>query len=197
MRIRRVLFGDSQSSGIKGVKGADTWVEKGLSLRGYQVRFVGAPGIGFVAETTQSANYPDAISTGQVVLPYGSPALVVLQGGGNDAARGATEVQIKANVERLLRQLRASYPSSDILMIGTLGRGLSIKSDPRAQVDAVLAEVARSNGIPFISPRDWITKYKVGNKMLDGVHLSASGHQELSQVLAAELTKLGLQAPAR
>lgn len=192
-----VLFGDSQSSGMGGVKSADTWVEKALSSRGYHVRFVGAPGTGFVAKTTQSTNYPDAISTGRVVLPYGSPALLVLQGGGNDAAQGATDAQITANVERLLRELRASYPSCTILMIGTLGRGLPAKSDRRVQVDAVLAKIAMSNGVSFISPRDWITKYKVGNKMLDGVHLSTSGHQVLSTVLAGELTKLGLQAPVR
>lgn len=191
-----VLFGDSQAGGAKGVRPADTWVERGLAARGYKVRFVGAGGTGFVASTVKDANYPDAVTSGRLTLPYGKPALVVFQGGGNDAAQGATDAQITANAERLLRELKASYPTSEFLIIGTLGRGGAASGDRRGQVDSVLAGFAKGNGIQFISPRDWLTRYGVGNKMADGVHLTAAGHEELSKALASELKSLGLQAPA-
>ena len=192
-----VLFGDSQSAGAQGVQAAQTWVEMGLSSQGYKVNFMGHGGIGFVAKTSTAANYPEALESGKVTVPFGNPALVVVQGGGNDAGSGATDAQIVANAERLLRELKASYPTSEFLMIGTLGRGGAASGGRRGQVDSVLAGFAKGNGILFISPRDWLTRYGVSKKMADGVHLTASGHQELAKVLASELKTLRLQAPAR
>ncbi|MDO5754139.1 MAG: hypothetical protein Q4P21_13880, partial [Arthrobacter sp.] len=52
-----VLIGDSQSSGMRGVKGVHTWVEAGLAARGYKVRFLGAPGTGYVASSKAGVNY--------------------------------------------------------------------------------------------------------------------------------------------
>ncbi|AIY01309.1 hypothetical protein ART_1710 [Arthrobacter sp. PAMC 25486] len=189
-----VLMGDSQSAGAAGTDGAHTWVAAGLAARGYKVDFVGAPGTGFVAGTTFHANYPDAVESGAVMLPYGNPALVVVQGGGNDAAQGASDAQIMDNAERLLRDLKASYPRSDFLFIGTLSSGAAA-GGRRVQVDALLAGIAQRNGIRFISAGDWITRYGLADKMADGVHLNASGHEVLTKVLTAKLGDLKLVAP--
>ena len=189
-----VLFGDSQSSGAAGVAGADTWVQSALADRGYNVDFKGAAGTGFVAGTDFASNYPDAVESGRVVLPYGKPALVVVQGGGNDAAHGATDAQILDNAERLLRDLKASYPASGFLFIGTLTWGAR-SADRRVQVNELLAGFARRNGVAFISPEGWIARYGVGDSMADNVHLAAGGHQVLSRVLAGTLAGLGLAAP--
>ncbi|MGO2539695.1 MAG: SGNH/GDSL hydrolase family protein [Specibacter sp.] len=189
-----VLFGDSQSAGAKGVSASDTWVEKGLAARGYQVNFVGAQGIGYVTKTSLSANYPDSVESGAVVLPYGNPALVVVQGGGNDAARGASDAEILAHAARLLRDLKASYPTSKYLFIGTLASGTP--GGRRTQVDALLAGFAKHNGAMFVSAGDWLTRYGVANQMADGVHLTAGGHEVLAKVLAAKLAALQLEAPS-
>ncbi|MHA7175505.1 SGNH/GDSL hydrolase family protein [Arthrobacter sp. Sr24] len=189
-----VLIGDSQSSGAAGVTSAQTWVVHGLAERGYTVDFVGGGGTGFTAASERRGNYPDALDSGQMLLPYGDPALVVIQGGGNDAARGASDAQILANADRLLRQLKASYPQAEFLLIGTLARG-GRDGGRRTQVDTLLAGFAKSNGVPFISTGDWITRYGVGNKMTDGVHLTASGHSALSRVLADRLKTMKLQGP--
>lgn len=191
-----VLIGDSQSSGAAGIKSAQTWVVHGLAERGYTVDFVGGGGTGFTAASGRRGNYLDALDSGQMILPYGDPALVVVQGGGNDAARGASDAQILANADRLLRELKASYPQAKFLLIGTLARG-GRDGGRRTHVDTLLAGFAKRNGVPFISTGDWITRYGVGNKMADGVHLTASGHGVLSRVLADRLKAMKLQGPVR
>ncbi|MFQ4147164.1 SGNH/GDSL hydrolase family protein [Arthrobacter sp. LAPM80] len=190
-----VLFGDSQSAGAAGIKAPDTWVEKGIAASGYKVHFLGAGGIGFVARNGKYLNYLDALTSGQVVLPYGNPALVVVQGGGNDAGRGATNAQILSNAADLLRELKASYPVSDFLFIGTLARATAAGGGRRSEVDAVLAGFAKDNGIPFISAGDWLTGYSLTRKMADGVHLTKAGHKELAVVLAGKIKALGLVGP--
>ena len=191
-----VLMGDSQSTGAAGIDSAHTWVAAGLAARGYKVAVVGAPGTGFVAGTHLHANYPEAVESGAVTLPYGNPALVVVQGGGNDAAQGATDAQIEHNAQRLLRDLKSSYPSSEFLFIGTLSAGAAA-GGRREQVDALLAEFARRNGARFISAADWITRYGLEHKMADGVHLNAKGHAVLTGILAGKLKDMGLAAPGR
>lgn len=191
-----VLFGDSQSAGGQGVATGDTWVARGLAAQGYTVRFVGAGGIGFTARTAQSGNYVDSLVSGQIKLPYGNPALVVVQGGGNDAGTGASDAAILANAERLLRELKASYPTSKYLFIGTLARGTP-ESARRTAVDALVGGFAQRNGASFIGAGDWLTRYGVANKMADGVHMNAAGHQDLGRVLATQLERRGLRAPAR
>lgn len=191
-----VLIGDSQSSGAAGVKSEQSWVVRGLAERGYTVDFVGGGGTGFTAASGIRGNYLDALDSGQMLLPYGTPALVVIQGGGNDAARGASDAQILANAEQLLRELKASYPQANFLLIGTLARG-GKDGGRRTQVDTLLAGFAKRNGVPFVSTGDWITRYGVGNKMADGVHLTADGHGTLSKVLSARLKDMNLQGPAR
>lgn len=191
-----VVFGDSQAAGAQGVPASGTWVTRGLAAQGYRVRFVGAGGIGYTARTAQSGNYVDSLLSGQITLPYGNPALVVVQGGGNDATTGASDAAILANAERLLRELKASYPAASYLVIGTLARGTR-ESPRRTAVDALLAGFAQRNGVAFIGAGDWLSRYGLGNKMADGVHLNANGHQELAKALATRLNQLGLHAPAR
>lgn len=190
-----VLIGDSQASGARGVKGSDTWVQSGLAARGYTVVFLGAGGTGYVARTARAENYPDGVESGHVVLPYGNPALVVVQGGGNDASRGIPDDQILANAGRLLHDLKASYPESKFLFIGTLARG-GEAGGRRTQVDSLLAGFAKAHEIPFVSAGDWLSKYGAVHEMADGVHLTAAGHKNLANVLAGKLADLGLEAPA-
>jgi len=83
------------------------------------------------------------------------------------------------------------------VMIGTLAKGADNGGGRRTQVDALLGGFAAKNSIPFISAGNWITRYGLANKMADGVHLTAAGHQVLSGVLATELDKLGIKAPAQ
>jgi len=191
-----VLIGDSQSGGASGVKASDTWVGLGLAARGYKVSMIAVGGTGFVSNTSAWPNYPDAVESGKAVLPFGNPALVVVQGGGNDASRGVPDAEILTNAARLLKDLKVTYPRSKILFIGTLAKGSADGGGRRTQVDTLLAGFAHSNGLNFVSAGDWVTRYGVSGKMADGVHLTGEGHKVLAGVLSDKLKSMGLNGPA-
>lgn len=192
-----VLIGDSQSEGAAGVVTKNTWTTSALANLGYDVDFCGRGGTGFVAANGKIGSYPDALENGNWYLPYGQVPLVVIQGGGNDAARGATNTQIMANAARLLKDLRQTYPDSQFVMIGTLAKGADYGGGRRSQVDALLGTFAAENGIPFVSVGDWITRYGLSDKLVDGVHLTAAGHKVLTDVLSRQLTALGVTPPTK
>lgn len=187
MQQTAVLIGDSQS------EPADGWPRLGLAAAGYKVHFCGLSGTGFVVANGRTGNYLDALLRGDWNLPYGAPALVVIQGGGNDAARGATDEQIVDNAERLIDILEDRYPEADFAMIGTLARGAGHGGGRRSQVDALLGTVAASHEIPFIGVGDWLTKYNLTGNLADAVHMDTEGRKALGGLLGDKLRKLDLQ----
>jgi acyl-CoA thioesterase-1 len=187
-RRMAVLIGDSQSEPRHG------WPRQALAAAGYKVFFCGLGGTGFVAGNGKTGNYLTALQRGDWRLPYGEPPLVVIQGGGNDAARGATDAQITSNAGHLIATLRERYPASEFAMIGTLARGANDGGGRRSQVDALLGTVAAKHGIPFVSVGDWLTRYHLTGMLADGVHLNVQGHNELGKVLGKTFKALGIGA---
>jgi acyl-CoA thioesterase-1 len=187
-----LLIGDSQSGGAAGVPADRTWTQAGLRGAGYDVRFVGAGGTGFVATTSRATNYPSALTQAQWILPCTDPALIVIEGGGNDAAQGATDAQITDGANTVIDTLTKTYPSSVIVMIGTLARGAAAGGGRRTAVDGVLGAYALSHHLAFISAGDWLTRYQASSQLADGVHLTQAGHDQLAGVLGTELNKLQL-----
>lgn len=184
-----LLIGDSQSEPTNG------WPRQGLSAAGYDVFFCGLGGTGYVAANGKTGNYVDALQRGDWKLPYGAPALVVMEGGGNDATRGYTDAQIVANAERLIDSLKQRYPAARLAMIGTLARGANYGGGRRTQVDSLLGGLAARHSIPFISTGDWLTTYNLTSQMADGVHMNSTGHAALGTILAGRLKDLGLELP--
>lgn len=181
-----VLIGDSQS------EPKDSWPRQALEAVGYHVQFCGLGGTGFVAANGTTGNYPDALQRGDWKLPYGAPPLVVVEGGGNDAARGATDTQITANAQRLLASLKQRYPDAKMVMIGTLARGAAHGGGRRSEVDALLSTVAEKNAIPFISAGDWLVRYNLTGQLADTVHMNATGKKALAGVLETRIRDLEL-----
>ena len=180
-----VLIGDSQSEPSYG------WPRQGLAAAGYKVFFCGRGGTGFVASNGRTGNYIDALQRGDWKLPYGTPPLVVIEGGGNDAARGASDAQIVSNAERLIASIQQRYPAARILMVGTLGRGAHYGGGRRSEVDALLGRVADRHGLSFVSAGDWLTRYNLTGSMADRVHLNRQGHAALGAVFGQRLQSLG------
>lgn len=185
-----LLIGDSQS------EPADGWPRLGLAAIGYKVHFCGLGGTGFVATNGKTGNYVDALQRGDWLLPYGTPPLIVLQGGGNDAGQGATDAQIVANADRLIAALNERYPGVRKVLIGTLGRGANYGGGRRSQVDALLGTVAAKHGMPFVGVGDWLTKYGLTKDLVDAVHMNSSGRRSLGALLERRLLDLGITAPA-
>lgn len=181
-----LLIGDSQS------EPADGWPRLGLAAAGYNVYFCGRGGTGFVAANGSTGNYIDALQRGDWLLPAGTPALIVIEGGGNDAAGGAGNAQIAGNAQRLLAELRTRYPGTRIAMIGTLARGANNGGGRRSEVDALLGAVAANNGLPFVSVGDWLTRYGLAKDLADAVHMNTEGRVALGGILERRLRELGL-----
>ena len=146
-----------------------------------------------MASNGKTGNYIDALQRGDWKLPYGTPPLVVLEGGGNDAARGASDAQIVANAERLIASIRQRYPAARVLMVGTLARGAHYGGGRRSEVDTLLGKVANRHGLPFVSAGDWLTRYNLTGSMADGVHLNRHGHAALGAVFGQRLESMGLE----
>ena len=178
-----LLIGDSQAGG-------DTWLGQGLAQAGYPAIIRGAAGTGYVQGNATIRGYARALETGQWLLPWGTPSLVILQGGGNDSGRPAAE--IRAGAVQLIRDVRQSYPSARIIMVGVIGDG----TGPRMEADRVLAETARQEGLPFLDPGDWWVRYNLNGALRpDGRHLSAEGHSRTAPVFARELAMLAPPRP--
>ncbi|TLM75854.1 SGNH/GDSL hydrolase family protein [Pseudarthrobacter sp. NamB4] len=182
-----VLIGDSQSEPDDG------WPRLALGALGYNVHFCGYGGTGFTAANGRMGNYIDALERGDWLLPVGTPGLVVVQGGGNDASRGATDAHITANANRLLKALKDRYPSTQIVMVGTLGRGANNGGGRRSQVDSLLAAIAGKQGIPFASVGDWLTRYKLTHRLADTVHMDSEGRKTLGVLLERRLRELQIR----
>lgn len=189
LRRTVLLIGDSQS------EPSNSWPRAGLAAAGYKVVFCGKGGTGFVAANGRFGNYIDALNRGEWTLPYGSLPLVVIEGGGNDAGKAATDTQIVANAERLIAALKQRYPDAEMAMIGTLAKGAGHGGGRRTEVDALLGTVAAKHSLPFVSVGDWLTRYDLARNMADGVHMDAQGHKALGQLLAGRLAQLRIQAP--
>lgn len=184
-----VLIGDSQSEPVF------SWPRRALASLGYSVYFCGRGGTGFVASNGRTGNYIDALHRGDWLLPYGSPPLVVIEGGGNDASRGATDEQISTNAERLIASVRERYPEARLAMVGTLARGAGDGGGRRTEVDALLGTVAAAHSIPFVGVGDWLTRHDLTGSMADVVHMNPDGHAALGMLLASRLDDLGFRSP--
>ncbi|MFJ3956308.1 SGNH/GDSL hydrolase family protein [Arthrobacter sp. NPDC090010] len=181
-----LLVGDSQAGGAAGVHPEDTWPQRGLGALGYSVRWVGAGGTGYVASRPRghASNYLDAFRNGNWRLPAHDPALIVLEGGGNDANQGKSAADVASNCRQLVYLLHRRYPSSRMVMVGVLSRAAHDGGGARIAMDSVLADTARELRVPFVDPGGWITHYRLGGSMADGVHLKPQGHDVLTTVFA-------------
>lgn len=181
-----VLIGDSQS------EPAESWPRLALGRLGFDVVFCGGSGTGFVTGTGTRGNYIDALKNGDWHLPFGAPPLVVIEGGGNDASKGASDRQITEHAERLIEAVEDRYPDADVVMIGTLARGAQDGGGRRTQVDTLLGGVAKEYGLSFISVGDWLTRYGLAQYLADDRHLNAAGHEAAAALLSKRLEALGL-----
>lgn len=89
----------------------------------------------------------EALRRGDWHLPAGTPRLVVIEGGGNDATRGSSD----AGARSLVAELHRTYPRSRIVMVGTLARAAADGGGGgrRSQVDALLENTAEDLDVPL------------------------------------------------
>ena len=139
IRQTALLIGDSQSEPAVG------WPREALTAMGYDVFFAGASGTGFVAGHDRTGNYPEALQRGDWRLPYGSPPLAVIQGGGR-----------RTEVDALLGRV-AAHHAIPFVSVGDwmskyrLGQfaadGVHLSTEGHQELGAVLGEKFRQLGL--------------------------------------------------
>jgi lysophospholipase L1-like esterase len=175
-----VLYGDSQLDG-------DSWSEQGARAMGFtdQASHLAYGGMGYSTYSPYS-NGTGWTAVQQALLPFpgGTPGLVLVSMGGNDATTWKPEAQVIADSSALWAKLKLMYPQSKIVINGVMSRS-DATHEQRRRIDAVLAENAARQGVTFISVAGLASEANA--QYLDNVHLSQAGHNAVAALYTAKL----------
>jgi acyl-CoA thioesterase-1 len=173
-----LAFGDSVTYGTGGGQGADYPAQ--LAQRsGWNVINAGRPG-----DTALAAK-----SRIDTLLQETTPALVIVELGGNDFLRRRAEIEVKEDLRAILQSIKTSgaipvlvaVPQFAIVLVGSLSDSV-IYSELAREENVVLVEDVFSEVLSDASLR------------ADRIHPNAEGYRVLADGIAKRLSKAGLQA---
>jgi acyl-CoA thioesterase-1 len=168
---RVVVIGDSWSAGL----GLDRPVQSWPSRLPGRIHVAGFSGSGFSARSSRCGRVSFA-DRAPGSLKAGAD-LVVVEGGLNDYDR--SRVEIRAGFARVLRAA-ASYP---VVVVGPATAPDRAAEVPR--VDRLLRHLSAKYGVPYVSTVDLDLPY-----LEDRLHLTAAGHREFGDAVAARIAAL-------
>jgi lysophospholipase L1-like esterase len=166
-----LAFGDSLTHGT-GANPGESYPEILAMLTGRTVINAGVPG-----ETTS-----DGLARLPQVLEKTRPSLVILCLGGNDFLRKHPPAQTRANLERMIRMIRAE--NIPLVLVAVPQPALFSGSAPLYRELATELELPLENGIVNKVLRD-------GDLKSDPIHPNAAGYRRIAQALADLLRKAG------
>ena len=175
-----VLYGDSQLDG-------DSWSEQGARAMGFsdQASHLAFGGMGYsTASVGARGTGWTAVQNGLMPFPGGTPGLVLVSMGGNDATSLKSDAQVIADSAALWARLKLMYPNSRIVINGVMSRSDDAHIR-RRHIDEVLAVNAAQQGVTFISVAGLASAANAG--YLDDVHLSQDGHNAVATLYTAQL----------
>ncbi|WP_307082030.1 SGNH/GDSL hydrolase family protein [Arthrobacter agilis] len=175
-----VLYGDSQLDG-------DSWSEQGARAMGFtdQAAHLAYGGMGYSTFSSWSGGTGwTAVEQGLLPFPGGTPGLVLVSMGGNDATTLKSDAQVIADSSALWAKLKLMYPQSRIVINGVMSRS-DPSHDRRRHIDAVLAANAARQGVTFISVAGLASDANA--QYLDSVHMSQAGHNAVAPLYTAKL----------
>jgi hypothetical protein len=175
-----VLYGDSQLDG-------DSWSEQGARAMGFthQASHLAYGGMGYSSPNWVAGGTGwTAVQKGLIPFPGGTPGLVLVTMGGNDARTNKTDAQIIADSSALWSKLKLMYPQSRIVINGVLSRSDDTHIH-RRHVDSVLAANAARLGVTFISGAGLASAANA--QYADNVHLTQAGHDAVAVLYTAKL----------
>ena len=168
------MVGDSWSAGLGLAQPARSWPSR---LPG-EVHVAGFSGSGFSAEASPCGRVSFADRAPAVVR---GADLLVVEGGLNDWDRA--DAEIRAGFARLMRTVRAAGVDR-VVVVGPASAPSRAEKVPH--VDALLAQLARTNGVGYVSTADLDLPY-----LGDRLHLTSAGHREFGDAVARRITALG------
>lgn len=172
-----LAFGDSVTFGTGAASGED-WPSLLAARTGWQVVNAGVPG-----DTAEVAG----ARLGALLAEH-RPQLVFLELGGNDLLRGRSGEAIKADLRRLIREIRASGAQVVLVAVPAMSLQALVGHPADAPLYAALAEEER---IPLIA--DVFAKV-LGQAewRSDAIHPNAEGYRQMAAGIHARLQQLGL-----
>ncbi len=169
---RVVVIGDSWSAGLGLDRIAGSWPSR---LSG-SVHVAGFSGSGFADEAGSCRHVSFADRAPAAVR--GGADLVVVEGGLNDY--DVPSADVRAGFARLMRELRGQH----VVVVGPAMAPSRAAQVPR--VDALLADLAASYGVGYVRTSTLTLPY-----LDDRLHLTAAGHVQFGDYVAAQIAALG------
>jgi lysophospholipase L1-like esterase len=181
---RVIVFGDSYTEGTGATSPEAAYPVQLAAHFGWVVDSRGVGGTGFVARGTIDANYLDRLAT----LPAEAPALLIVQGGLNDALAGVTDADELAAAREVLRALGDRYPGTELIVLGPPQTQI-VDAAAVLGVDNALRQASQELGVPYISPlaEKWDVQQFTA---ADGLHPDDAGYVYLARRLAESLDLL-------
>jgi len=166
-----LAFGDSLTRGT-GAGGDASYPRVLADLTGRRVINAGIPG-------EVSA---EGVKRLPALLEQHRPALVVLCHGGNDILRRRDREQLRANLERMIADSRAS--GAEVVLLGVPDFGVFVSTAE------VYGQVAEATGVPL---EQEILSEVLGDRSTksDTVHPNAEGYRRVAEAVAELLRRSG------
>jgi len=178
--IRIVVLGDSLAAGFQ-LKASDAFpaqLERALKARGHNVEIINA---GVSGDTTAGG-----LERLKWAVPEATDA-VILELGANDALRGLDPARARANLEKIILELKGS--GMEVLLAGMLAPRNLGPNYSRA-FDAIYPELASKHALLlypfFLDGIAFEAKLNLG----DGIHPNGSGVAEITRRIVPHVEQL-------
>lgn len=178
--IRMVVFGDSLVAGF-GIPQSQAFpaqLERALKAKGHAVEVINA---GVSGDTTAAG-----LDRLQWAVPEKTDA-VILELGANDALRGLSPAQAKANLDKIIKALKAS--GSEVLLAG-MAAPRNLGAEYANAFDGMYADLARTHDLllyPFFLEGIALDgKFNLG----DGMHPNPNGVAEITRRILPSVEQL-------
>lgn len=188
-RIDIAVLGDSYTGGSAMDSGEQSeWPALLTAAHPWRVTRFAAGGSGFVAGrptgTDFAARVPDIVAA--------KPAVVIVEGGHNDA--GSPSAEVAAAATAVLTALRSGLPDAKLVVLGVLWPD-SAPAKVFAIDDALKATTAGAGGVFVDALRDgWLSGANGRLIGADGTHPTDQGHAALAQRIGDALIAAGVPA---
>lgn len=155
----------------------NSWVGYGIRNTGHEDVMFSCGGVGFIAARPGvCSSYSGGVLNNEWYLPLGSPRAIYIQGSGNDVWTGQGPHRTGEVARSVVRKLKQAYPGTQIIMTDLLSTKKAAHN-ARAEMGNRLNQVAREEGVTFLSFKYWISDFNAQYMLADDVHLQ-DGYQD-------------------
>lgn len=175
---RVLAFGDSVTYG-SGAGVDEDWPTLLAAATGWDIINAGIPG-----DTAQAGQHRL-----QALLDEFSPALVLVEIGGNDFLRRRSAPEIKEDLRQIVRLARAS--GAQVVLIAVPALSLTGALIGRLPDAPLYGELAAEEGVPLV-PEVFAAVLSEAGLRADRIHPNAEGYREMAAGLHARLRTIGL-----